>query len=597
MKLKNTLFFALTIFAFASCNKEVPGPGLQQSEPLGSGISISATIGSETRTSVVYGNTDYTAGETSEWVVGDIIHLYFYDGDVLAGNLYFKANSAGPTSTFTLETTPPSPIMAPQAPANDNTYRVVAAYCEGYNLNFDVAIQVGINTSHIGQSDPMKAELPSVAIDANGNANLNLSFDHLAAMLRFSVTNSTNEEITIQGIDIRSSSAANQFHYIANYDTDHVFTPFDFTESLQLTCQQSTLDDGESAHFYRMIAGNTVRETTADFVVIVRYSTGGGAKTQEFRIPMSANAFLQTPFEGGKRYYFNLNITGPNIVEETVGNLIYEINTDDEVATVIGCVGGTTAVHIPATISYGGNSYDVVAIGDMAFEAGDLTTLTFASPSNITTIGANAFYSCSSLTGTITIPASVTSIGRYAFSETALTGFTFETGSQLTFIGAYAFANNAFFNGGISIPVSVTIIDEFAFYSAGLTSVYFGFFPTLEYIGQQAFGNNASLTGEIQIPVSVTYIGAEAFYGTALSDISIYNPTPPTLGTAAFRGLPSGITINVVASAAVYYDTVLNSQTKGWVHDYVGTVSLVSGVPITFHNLAEGVNITVSPSL
>ena len=597
MKPKHTLLFALTIFAFASCNKETPDAGLQQPEPLGSGISISATIGSETRTSVVYGNADYTAGETSEWVVGDIIHLYFYDGDVLAGNLYFKANSAGPTSTFTLETTPPLPIMAPQAPAYHNTYRAVAAYCEGYNLNFDVARQVGINTSHIGQSDPMKAELPSVAIDANGNADLNLSFEHLAAMLRFSVTNSTNEEITIQGIDIRSSSAANQFHYIANYDTDHVFTPFDFTESLQLTCQQSTLDDGESAHFYRMVSGNMIRTTAADFVVTVKYFSAGSNKTQEFRIPMSANAFLQTPFEGGKRYYFNLNITGPNIVEETVGNLIYEINTDDEVATVIGCVGGTTAVHIPATISYGGNSYDVVAIGDMAFEAGDLTTLTFASPSNITTIGARAFYSCSSLTGAIAIPASVTSIGRYAFSETALTSVAFETNSNLTHIGAYAFAYNSSMNNNITIPASVTFIDEFAFYSTGLTSVYFGIGSQLTFIGQQAFGDNASLVGTISLLGPVSFIGPEAFYGTNLSVINIYSIVPPTLAVGAFRGLPSGITINVGMSAGPNYYTVLNDQTNGWVHNRTDPFTLTGVTPVLFPNLAEGINIAVASTL
>ena len=596
MKLKNTLFFALTIFAFASCNKEVPGPGLQQPEPLGSGISITATIGSETRTSVVYGNTDNTAGETSEWVAGDIIHLYFYDsGDNLAGNLYFKANSGGPTSTFTLETSPDAPILAPSAPPNDNTYRVVAAYCEGNFINFDVATQVGTSTSHIGRSDPMKAELSAVTIDANGNADLNLSFEHLAAMLRFSVTNSTGEEIAIQGIDIRSSSAANQFNYNADYNTNHVFTPNQVTESLQLTCQQSIVGGGESAHFYRMVSGNMIRTTAADFVVTVKYYSAGSNKTQEFRIPMSANAFLQTPFEGGKRYYFNLNITGANIIGETVGNLRYEINTTKQIATVVGCTDGTTAVHIPATIPYGGDSYDVVAIGDMAFFDEGLTSLTFASPSKLTTIGMRAFYGCSDLVGDITIPASVTSIGRYAFSETALTIVAFETNSNLTHIGAYAFANNSSMNSNFTIPASVTFIDEFAFYTTGLTGVFFGVGSQLTFIGRAAFSNNASLVGTISLPDLVTFIGTDAFSGVAISALNLHPIVPPTVAAAAFRGL-SGITLNVGMSAGNNYNTVLNNQEDGWVHSNTEPFT-IGGTPVLFPDLAGGYNITVAATL
>ena len=93
-------------------------------------------------------------------------------------------------------------------------------------------------------------------------------------------------------------------------------------------------------------------------------------------------------------------------------------------------------------------------------------------PFGVTSIGSNAFSSCSSLTS-ITIPSSVTSIGNYAFSSCrSLTSIIIPFG--VTSIGNYAFSSCSSLTS-ITIPSSVTSIGNYAFNSCNeLTKVYYG---------------------------------------------------------------------------------------------------------------------------
>ena len=158
-------------------------------------------------------------------------------------------------------------------------------------------------------------------------------------------------------------------------------------------------------------------------------------------------------------------------------------------------------------------------------------------PTNLTSIGAEAFNGCSSLTS-ITIPNSVTSIGNYAFSDC----------SSLT---------------SITIPNSVTSIGKWAFrYCSSLTSVTIG--NSVESIGSSAFYGCSRLTS-VTIPNSVTSIGDDAFaFCRSLTSVTIGNSVE-SIGSSAFNGCSSltSITIgNSVTSIGNYAFAYCSSLTS-----------------------------------
>ena len=169
-------------------------------------------------------------------------------------------------------------------------------------------------------------------------------------------------------------------------------------------------------------------------------------------------------------------------------------------------------VIIPKTIKKGWRTYDVIEIGDRAFDGCDSLT-NIEIPESVTTIGDFAFEHCDSLTN-IEIPEGVTII---------------EYG---TFIGCDSLTN-------IEIPESVTTIRGFAFENCdSLTNIEIP--ESVTTIGNSAFFDCDSLTN-IEIPESVTKIGDLAF-GDCENLSSVSLPADAQLGKYVFGGcynLPS----------------------------------------------------------
>ncbi len=182
-------------------------------------------------------------------------------------------------------------------------------------------------------------------------------------------------------------------------------------------------------------------------------------------------------------------------------------------------------VKIPESVTYNGETYSVTSIGDEAFEScSSLTSVEI--PNSVTSIGKWAFAYCSSLTS-VEIPNSVTSIGNKAFTSC----------SSLT---------------SVEIPNSVTSIGDDAFSNcSSLTSVVIG--NGVTSIGNKAFSDCSSLTSVV-IGNGVTSIGNSAFaYCSSLTSVEIPNSVT-SIGNSPFSRC-SSLTSIVVAPNNAKYDS------------------------------------------
>ena len=171
---------------------------------------------------------------------------------------------------------------------------------------------------------------------------------------------------------------------------------------------------------------------------------------------------------------------------------------------------------------------DVTTIGDNTFyNCSSLTTITI--PDSVTSIGSSTFSKCSGLTS-ITIPDSVTSIGRSAFSKcSGLTSITIP--DSVTSIGAGAFN---YCTGELIVNCNIPSASGYnygAFYGSEFTSVTIG--DSVTTIGGYAFYNCSSLTN-ITIGHGVTTIEWNAFrFCDSLTSVTI-GDSVTSIGSYAF---------------------------------------------------------------
>ena len=244
------------------------------------------------------------------------------------------------------------------------------------------------------------------------------------------------------------------------------------------------------------------------------------------------------------------------------GELYYNLNTETKKAEVTykhTSAGPNYKRHIetaniPQSIMYNAEKYDVTSIGLNAFRScSDLQSVVI--PEGVTSIGKYAFWFCSNLTS-VTLPNGLQTIEEHAFADCSkLPSITFP--QSLTTLGAMAFQSCTALTS-IDIPNSVTSIGIICFancvkiasfnvaasntkycdvngvlfdkdntyliqYPAKKADKNYAVPATVAKIADDAFAYAQNLES-ITLPTTMTAIGADAFvYCTALTAISLPN--------------------------------------------------------------------------
>lgn len=184
----------------------------------------------------------------------------------------------------------------------------------------------------------------------------------------------------------------------------------------------------------------------------------------------------------------------PGFAEKVlIGDLYYILNDADKTAELTDHSSIKGDLVIPETVKYNNENYTVTSIGEYAFYRCTTITGSLTLPNTVISIGANAFSNCYNMTGSLRIPDSVTSIGDYAFAScNSLTGY-------------------------LIIGKAVISIGIGCFTSAGITSIELG--ESLEKIGYD-FGKVFWGCSKIE---SVTCHAANPprFYGTDNFDAKV----------------------------------------------------------------------------
>ena len=274
----------------------------------------------------------------------------------------------------------------------------------------------------------------------------------------------------------------------------------------------------------------------------------------------------------------------------TVDGITYEFMTKAKLATVVGTekVGD---IVIPKTVEFDGVVCNVTAIGMGAFWGHrGLTSVTI--PNSVTTIGNNAFKSCS-LTS-VTIPSSVTTIEYEAFSgcggltsitiPSSVTTIEYETfrdcrgltsltiPNSVTTIGSEAFKGCSNLKS-VTIPSSVTTIGYEAFDACGsLTAVHisdlsawcnidFGIYYSNPLFYAHKLYLNGELVTELVIPNDITEIKNYAFTGfNSLTNVTIGNSVT-AIGNRAFYGCTGLTSVTIPNSVTTIRESAFQDCT------------------------------------
>ena len=273
---------------------------------------------------------------------------------------------------------------------------------------------------------------------------------------------------------------------------------------------------------------------------------------------------------------------------------------------------GLTSINIPASVTYiGTNPFGgcaelteiTVESGNTVFDSRNgcnaiIRTSTnellsgcqnTVIPDDVTRIGDNAFYYCSTLTGELVIPENITSIGGYAFERcTGLTGSLIIPNTVVE-LGESAFAYCSGFDGTLTLSESLTFIGGWTFEECGGFKGSLVIPNLVTEIGSSAFEGCHGFDGTLTLSKSLEYVGGFAFAScSGFTEAVILAETPPTLDMFPFGGFGSNKLIVPCGCVSVYENSDWSEQFTNIVDDCVAIPEVESKGTAVYPNPTQG---------
>lgn len=239
----------------------------------------------------------------------------------------------------------------------------------------------------------------------------------------------------------------------------------------------------------------------------------------------------------------------------------------------------------------------LVTIGEKAFYECKSLSGTLTIPSTVTSIGNSAFFQCENLTDSLTIPNSVTSIGKSAFAYCSKL-ILVTLPNSITSIEPGIFYSCTKLEGDLTIPNTVTSIGDNAFSSCHNFNGTLTLSDNIITIGKESFCT-CHFQGTLNIPSTVTNIGESAF-GNCTWFTSIAMNSIPMAKNGIFSGCTSNISLTLTDDSYVttatgnYFPEVTSATyTRTGIKNKWGTivlpfdVTIDNNAPYDFYTISE----------
>ncbi len=325
-----------------------------------------------------------------------------------------------------------------------------------------------------------------------------------------------------------------------------------YNDELIVGCKNSTIPDGVvsiAEDAFNRCSGLTSITIPSSVTEIGGWSFWFTGLTS-INIPASVTYIGTNPF-GGCAELTEITVESGNTVFDSRNgcNAIIRTNTNELLA---GCQNTV----IPD---------DVTRIGDNAFYYCSTLTGELVIPENITSIGGYAFERCTGLTGSLVIPNTVLELGESAFAYCSGFDGTLTISESLTFIGGWTFEECAGFKGSLVIPNLVT------------------------EIGSSAFEGCHGFEGTLTLSKSLEYVGGFAFAScSGFTEAVILAETPPTLDMFPFGGFGSNKLIVPCGCVSVYENSDWSEQFTNIVDDCVAIPEMEAKGTAVYPNPTQG---------